>query len=94
MKSRTIPPKLAAPNITVHVSGKLFQGHLPYLEQLVQHATECRLWPVLNLANLEELDRAALCFLVEGESRDFGIASCPDFIRDWIDRERNGTAAA
>jgi len=94
MKSRTIPPKLAAPNVTVHVSGKLFQGHLPYLEQLVLHAAECRLWPLLDLANLEELDRAALAFLVEGESRDFGIVSCPDFIRNWIDHERDGTAAA
>jgi len=94
MKSRTIPPKLAAPNVTVRVSGKLYQGHLPYLEQLIHHAAECHLWPLIDLANLEELDRAALCFLVEGESRDFGIASCPDFIRNWIEHERDGAAAA
>jgi len=94
MKSRALPPKLAAPNVTVRVSGKLYQGHLPYLEQLIHHALECRLWPLIDLANLEELDRAALCFLVEGESRDFGIVSCPDFIRNWIEHQRDSTAAA
>jgi hypothetical protein len=94
MKSRTVPPKLAAPNVTVHVSGKLFQGHLPYLEQLIDYAADCRLWPLLDLANLEELDRAALCYLVEGENRDFGIIACPNFVREWIDHERSGSAAA
>ncbi|HTW57219.1 MAG TPA: hypothetical protein VMD99_03705 [Terriglobales bacterium] len=94
MKTRSVPPKLACPNVNIHVSGKLFQGHLSYLDQLVHSAEECRLWPVLNLSRLEELDRAALLYLVEGENQDFGIALCPNFVREWINHEREGASAA
>jgi hypothetical protein len=94
MKSHSTPPKLACPNVNIHVSGQLFQGHLSYLDQLVHSAEECRLWPILNLSRLEELDRAALLFLVEGEDRNFGIAFCPTFIRKWIDHERGSASAA
>jgi hypothetical protein len=92
MNRRVIAPKLA-PHVMIRVSGKLFEGHLPYVDQLVQSAVECRLWPRLDLANLEELDGAALSYLIEGENRDFGIVSCPSSIRDWMDRERERAAA-
>jgi hypothetical protein len=81
------------PNVTIRVSGKLFQGHLAYLDQLVQSAIECRLWPVLSLAHLEELDREALFYLIDGENRRFGIISCPSFIREWMDHEKERAAA-
>lgn len=80
-------------HITIRVSGKLFQGHLAYLDQLVRSAVECRLWPLLSLAGLEELDRGALLYLLEGEGRKFGILSCPNFIREWIDHEKERAAA-
>ncbi|HSS30328.1 MAG TPA: hypothetical protein VLL06_04850 [Nitrospiraceae bacterium] len=82
-----------APHVTIRVSGKLFQGHLSYLDQLVQSAGECRLWPLLSLAALEELDRHALFYLMDGEDREFGIVSCPNFIREWMEHEREGKAA-
>jgi len=82
-----------APQVTIRVAGKLFQGHLAYLDQLVQSAGECQLWPVLSLSNLEELDRAALVYLVNGEDHDFGIALCPTFIREWMNREKDRAAA-
>ncbi len=85
MKNYGVSPK-PAPNVTIRVAGKLFQGHLTYLDQLVHSAAECSLWPLLNLSNLEELDRAALCYLVNGENRDFGIVSCPNFIREGMAR--------
>jgi len=93
MNSRGLPPKLA-PNVNIHVSGKLFQGHLSYLNQLIESAQDCRLWPVLNLARLDELDRAALLFLAKGEDIDFGIMCCPNFIREWMDHERGSASAA
>jgi hypothetical protein len=93
MNHRGIAPELA-PHVTIRVSGKLFQGHLRYLDQLVHSAADCRLWPVLSLANLEELDRAALLYLIEGENRDFEIVSCPSFIRKWMDHEKDRRAAA
>jgi len=91
MKSRDVSPKLT-PHITIRVSGKLFQGHLPYLDQLVRSAAECHLWPQLNLAHLQELDRAALRYLMEGEDRAFGIDSCPGFVRDWMKHEGDHAA--
>jgi hypothetical protein len=92
MNRRVIAPK-PAPHVTIRVSGKLFEGHRSYLEQLVQSAVECRLWPQLDLANLEELDRAALAYLIDGENRDFDIVSCPSFIREWMELERERAAA-
>ncbi len=87
-----VSPKLA-PHITIRVSGKLFQGHLAYLDQLVHSAFECKLWPVLSLANLEEFDNAALLYLMDGEDDSFGIESCPVFVRESIDREKGHAAA-
>jgi len=52
------------PDVTIRVSGKLFQGHLSYLDQLVQTAGACELWVLLDLENLEEVDRAALLYLM------------------------------
>jgi hypothetical protein len=91
MSSQGASPS-AQPTITIRVSGKLFQGHLPYLEQLVDSAADCRLWPLLSLAQLEELDRAALTFLVDGESRKFGIISCPGFVREQMVHEKERAA--
>jgi hypothetical protein len=92
MMNQGVSPK-PAPNVTIRVSGKLFQGHLAYLEQLVHSAAECSLWPSLNLSHLEELDRAALLYLVNGENHEFGIVSCPNFIRERIDAECRRSAA-
>ena len=81
-----------ANHVTIRVSGKLYQGHLAYLDQLVRSAVECRLWPLLSLSQLEELDHEALRYLIEGEDRRFGIISCPNFIREWMDHERERAA--
>jgi hypothetical protein len=81
------------PHVKIRVSGKLFQGHLAYLDQLVQSAIDCQLWPLLSLSQLQELDRAALRYLIEGENRNFGIDQCPTFIRDWMEHERDRAAA-
>ena len=66
------------PTVTIRVSGKLFQAHLSYLEQLVQSADECQLWPLLNLEHLEELDSLSL-----ESSQEAGIcAHCSDTPRE------------
>src|ERR1700722_9128582 len=75
------------PEVTIRVSGKLFQGHLSYLDQLVQTAGACELWVLLDLANLQEMDRAALLYLMRGENNAFGLLSCPNFIREWMSHE-------
>ena len=81
-------------HVTIRVSGKLFHGHLAYLDQLVRSATECHLWPLLSLSHLEELDREALLYLIDGENLHFGVISCPNFIRERMDHERGRAEAA
>ena len=81
-----------APHVTIRVSGKLFQGHLSYLDQLVHSAVDCQLWPLLSLSQLQEVDRDALLYLMSGEDRRFGIVSCPNFVRDWMEQERQQAA--
>ena len=82
-----------APHVTIRVSGKLFRDHLNYLDQLVDSAVECRLWPLLNLGQLEELDRDAVVYLINGENRRFEIVSCPDFVREQMEDEQHRAAA-
>jgi hypothetical protein len=79
--------------VTIRVSGKLFQDHLTYLDQLVESAGECRLWPLLILSDLKELDRAAILYLLRGEDSRFALISCPNFVREWMDHERQQAAA-
>ena len=93
MRNHGVFSQRTDPIITIRVSGKLFQGHLSYLNQLVQSAASCRLWPLLSLSQLNELDRAALFYLMRGENRDFTIVSCPNFIREWMEHEKERNAA-
>jgi hypothetical protein len=90
---RNLPAKSSAPTVTIRVSGSLSQDHLAYLDQLVASAIDCGLWPLLDMAFLEELDRVALGYLIGGEGRDFGIIACPNFIRDWMQHEKQRHAA-
>jgi hypothetical protein len=53
----------------------------------------CPILTLLNLSSLEELDRAALYYLMRGENRAFSIVSCPGFIREWMEHERERAAA-
>lgn len=92
MNRQPSSPRISA-HITIRVSGKLFHGHLAALDQMVESARECSLWPLLSLARLEEVDQEALQYLINGEALRFGIDSCPDFIRDWMQEERGRAAA-
>jgi hypothetical protein len=51
------------------------------------------LWPLLDLTHLEELDRVALIYLLTGEGRHFGVVACPNFIREWMQHEKEQEAA-
>jgi hypothetical protein len=89
---KRVSSALGVPNVTIRVSGKLFKGHLFYLNQLVQTADACELWVLLDLENLEEIDRPALLYLMRGEGCDFDLTACPAFIRDWMSHESLRTA--
>ena len=77
----------SVPDVIIRVSGKLFQGHLSYLDQLVQTAGACELRVLLDLENLQEVDRAALLYLMRCEGYAFDVISCPKFIREWMSHE-------
>lgn len=87
MRTHGISPKHSGPTVTIRVSGKLFEGHLSYLDQLITSAAECHLWPLLNLSDLQELDRAAALYLTRGENHCFTLLACPSFIRECMDNE-------
>ena len=90
---RTVSSQPLAPRVTIRVAGMLSQGHLFYLDQLVASAIEYALWPLLDLSTLEEVDRVALMYLLDGEGRHFGIVVCPNFVREWMQHERERCAA-
>jgi hypothetical protein len=93
MRNHPISTQRIEANVTIRISGKLFQGHLSYLDQLIQSAGECHLWPLLSLSDLKELDRAAILYLLRGEHHRFALVSCPNFVREWMDNERGQAAA-
>ncbi|MGA9508019.1 MAG: hypothetical protein WBV55_05165 [Candidatus Sulfotelmatobacter sp.] len=93
MRNLHLPSNFVSPTITIRVAGSLSQGHLAYLDQLVSSAVECALWPLLDLAHLAELDHDALMYLVGGEGRHFGIIACPNFVREWMQLEKESQAA-
>lgn len=86
---RNLPSKLVSPSVTIRVAGSLSEGHLAYLDQLVSSAIDCALWPLLDLAHLQDLDRGALMYLVRGEGRQFGVLACPNFVREWMQHEKD-----
>ena len=45
------------------------------------------------LRPVEELDRAALFYLIDGENCRFALISCPSFIREWMEHEKERAAA-
>ena len=47
---------------------------------------------MLSLAGLEELDRAALLYLIRGEDQAFRIVGCPGFVREWMEHEKERAA--
>jgi hypothetical protein len=87
------PEKPVSPSVTIRVSGSLSEGHISYLDQLVGSAIDCGLWPLLDMVHLQALDRFALTYLVGGEGRYFGIVGCPNFIREWMQIEKESQAA-
>jgi hypothetical protein len=91
--SNNVPSNIVSPSVTIRVAGSLSKGHLAYLDHLVSSAVECALWPLLDLAYLKELDRDALMYLASGEGRRFGILACPSFIREWMQHEKERSAA-
>jgi hypothetical protein len=94
MKNDYSAAKKMRTSVTIRVAGRLFEGHLSYVNQMVESASECGLWPLLGLAQVEEVDRAVIQYLIDGDNREFGLEDCPGFVRKWMEHERARVAAA
>ncbi len=93
VSKQSVPEKSISPTVTIRVSGRLSEDHLTYLDQFVSSAVDCGLWPLLDVFCLQELDHGALAYLVNGEGRNFGIVACPNFVREWMQHEKELQAA-
>ena len=88
---RNLPSKFVSPSVTIRVAGSLAEGHLTYLDQLVSSAIDCALWPLLDLARLEEVDHAALVYLGHGRGSPFRRRRLPGF-DPRVDAVREGSS--
>jgi anti-anti-sigma regulatory factor len=46
---------------------------------------------VIDLGELAMVDRAGVLLLARSEARGAALTNCPGYVREWIDRERDGS---
>ncbi len=69
------------------LSGRLDEESLAHLESLTEGEPGKI---VLDLKEVSLVSREAVSFLVHFEERGGGLQNCPPYVREWINRERNG----
>jgi type II secretory pathway predicted ATPase ExeA len=67
------------------VSGRIGAGDLTDLRELVQAEHTADL--VLDLAEVNLVDRETVRFLLECEAQGIRLGQCPAYIREWMNRE-------
>jgi hypothetical protein len=70
--------------VVLRVSGRLTGNGL----EVFRTALEENLVVVVDLEEIELVDRDAVMFLATNESSGIELRHCPAFIREWIARER------
>ena len=71
--------------VTFVLSGRIQAEDLPELKRVIESYSKP---PVLDLAAVKLVDRAAITFLANFETDNAAIANCPPYIREWIRREQ------
>ena len=72
------------------LSGQMDQETIAELEKLVNSEAKGR--PVaLNLMDLTLVNEDAVIFLERCESNSISLEKCPPYIREWINRQRQGS---
>jgi anti-anti-sigma regulatory factor len=69
--------------------GRMDAEHLFCVKTLFETETTDRRI-VLDLRDLNLIDRDGVIFLVNCEANDIKLTNCPAYIREWIERERGG----
>ena len=71
------------------LTGRMKVEHVAEMEALFKSEVSAR-QIVLDLKDLTLVDRDAVRFLGNCEADGIKLRSCPDYIREWITRERSG----
>ncbi len=69
------------------LSGRLEAEYLPELRRLIE-GEERRRPLTLDLGEVKLVDREAVRFLAECKAADAMLENCPEYVREWIARER------
>lgn len=74
--------------IVLRLSGRIQTEQIRELRTLLQaEASDNHI--VLDLADVQLVDRDAVRFLAQAEAEGAGLRNCSAFIREWISQERN-----
>jgi ABC-type transporter Mla MlaB component len=72
------------------LSGQMDQETIGELETQIS-SQACGRPVVLNLKDLTLVDEDAVIFLERCESNSITLENCPSYIREWINRQRQGS---
>ena len=74
--------------VVIKLSGRMDAEDLTELETLMTSEAEGRRI-VLDLSDLTLVDQGAVSFLKRCEADNITLKNCPEYIREWITRERD-----
>jgi ABC-type transporter Mla MlaB component len=77
--------------VRLTLSGRIEPEHLVGLEDLVGQEKRTRSLAI-DLKEVTLVDRDAVAFLAQCESRGVTLENCPAYVREWIAREGSGPA--
>jgi hypothetical protein len=77
-----------ARGVTFLLSGEMDSSHVAELEALM--AAESNRPVFLDLADATLVNREAIAFLAGVEAAGAALTNCPEYVRSWIDAERDG----
>ena len=69
------------------LSGRIASSHLSGLVAMFDGESNPRS-VVLDLLEVQLVDRDAVKFLVQCEQRGMSLENCPMYVREWMDREK------
>ena len=83
-----IESSTSARGVTFFVSGEMDSSNVAELEALM--AAESNRLVFLDLADVTLVNREAIKCLAGVEAAGAVLINCPEYVRSWIDAERNG----
>jgi anti-anti-sigma regulatory factor len=75
--------------VVLAVSGDIAADETTELQSFLDADAGRRI--VIDLEELAVVDRAVVLLLVRSEARGAALTHCPGYVREWIDRERDGS---